>query len=139
MKQEPDGFANVWAIWRPHMRKNDGRGLARETYAKHLAKGAEPQDIEDGVRWYLASLKERDREYIPMFSTWINRGAYEDGAVNWREMQEKQQAFAFKAEAERLQYQERLDRIAAERAARRISPPPLMISGPSEQSIPTSH
>jgi hypothetical protein len=81
------GFDAFWTIWRPHMRKNDGRGMARETYGKCLAKGAEPQDIADGARWYLASLKERDKEYIPLCATWLNRCAYEDGAILWREFQ----------------------------------------------------
>jgi hypothetical protein len=69
------------------MRKNDGRGDARACYAKQLRAGAEPQDIADGARWYLASLKERDKEYIPLCATWLNRGAYEDGAILWREFQ----------------------------------------------------
>jgi hypothetical protein len=118
---EPVGFSEFWNWWRPHMRKNDGRGLARETYAKHLARGAEPQDIADGARWYLASLKERDKEYIPLCATWLNRCAYEDGAILWREMQEKHREFAARAESERKQYQERLNMIAAERAARQIT------------------
>jgi len=29
MKPEPEGFPEAWALWRPYMRKNDGRGEAR--------------------------------------------------------------------------------------------------------------
>lgn len=89
MKPEPDGFAEAWSLWRPHMRKNDGRGEARTAFAKHIKGGASPADIIDGIRFYLRGLTDRDREYIPLFATWVNRGAYEDGAIAEREYQQR--------------------------------------------------
>lgn len=78
MKKEPDGFAEFWSLWRPHARKTDGRKLARETFAKHVRAGAEPQDIVLGAAWFLRTMKEKDRDFIPLSSTWMNRGTYED-------------------------------------------------------------
>ena len=89
MKPEPEGFPEAWALWRPHMRKNDGRGEARAAFSKHIKGGASPADIIDGIRFYLRGLKEAELPYIPMFSTWINRGAYEDGAIAEREYQQR--------------------------------------------------
>lgn len=77
-RQEPEGFATFWDVWRPHARHTDGRGQARETFAKHLKGGADPQDIIDGAKWFFRTMKERDRDYVPLASSWLNRGAYED-------------------------------------------------------------
>lgn len=81
MKPEPQGFPEFWAIWKPYARKTDGRGLARETFAKHVRSGADPKDIINGAAWFLRTLKERDREYVPLSSTWMNRGTYEDDCI----------------------------------------------------------
>ena len=81
MRKEPDGFPEFWSIWRPFARKTDGRGLARETFAKHVRAGADPQDIINGAAWFLRTLKERDREFIPLSATWMNRGTYEDDCI----------------------------------------------------------
>lgn len=88
-KQEPEGFAEFWAVWRPHARHTDGRGLARDTFAKHTRGGAEPLDIIDGARWFFRTMKERDKEFVPLSSTWINRRAYEDMALQERSYQER--------------------------------------------------
>lgn len=90
MKQEPDGFADFWSLWRPNMRHTDGRKLARDTFAKLVSGGACPQDIVDGARYFLRNMKERDREFIPLSSTWLNRGAYEDFAESERAFQARQ-------------------------------------------------
>lgn len=45
MRQEPTGFSEFWHVWLPFKRRNDGRGEARATFAKHLKQGANPQDI----------------------------------------------------------------------------------------------
>lgn len=79
--KEPEGFAEFWELWRSHKRKNDGRGLARETFAKHVRAGVDPEDIILGAAWFLRTMKERDREFIPLSSTWMNRGLYEDDCV----------------------------------------------------------
>lgn len=75
---EPEGFAEFWSIWLPHARHTDGRGLARETFRRHLLNGAMPDDIIDGARWFIRSMTDRDRQYVPLSSTWINREAYID-------------------------------------------------------------
>lgn len=77
MKNEPEGFKEFWeGVWRAHARHTDGRGLARDTYAKLVKGGADPQDIIDGARYFIRTLK--DPQYIPLSSTWLNRGAFED-------------------------------------------------------------
>ena len=79
--KEPEVFPAFWDLWRPHARKTDGRKLARETFAKHVRAGADPEDIVYGAAWFLRTMKERDREFIPLSSTWMNRGSYEDDCI----------------------------------------------------------
>jgi hypothetical protein len=86
--QEPEGFAAFWNLWRPHARNTDGRGLARETFAKHVRAGADPEDIVLGAAWFLRTMKEKDREFIPLSSTWLNRGSYEDLCEHERKYQD---------------------------------------------------
>lgn len=88
-EQEPEGFPEFWSAWRPFMRKNDGRGEARTTYRKHILAGAEPADIIDGAKAYLRSLTERDKPYIPLAATWLNRCAYEDWAEQERDYRKR--------------------------------------------------
>jgi len=88
-EQEPEGFADFWTAWMPYRRKNDGRGEARTAYRKHVLSGAEPQDIIDGARAYLRSLTDRDKPYIPLAATWLNREAYEDWAQEERDYQKR--------------------------------------------------
>lgn len=88
-EQEPEGFPQFWSEWRPFMRKNDGRGEARATYRKHILAGAEPADIIDGAKAYLRSLTEREKPYIPLAATWLNREAYADWAEHEREYQKR--------------------------------------------------
>lgn len=96
---EPDGFSEWWDIWRPISRHTDGRGLARETFRRHVLNGALPQDIIDGTRWFIRSMKDRDREYVPLSSTWLNREAYLDGC----EQERTYQARLAEAQAKRTQ------------------------------------
>lgn len=84
---ETDEFREFWAMWQPKARHTDGRGLARETFFKHVSEGADPLDIVDGARWFLRGVK--DREYIPLSSTWLNREAYEDMAEQERGFQQR--------------------------------------------------
>ena len=88
---EPMGFSEFWADWLPHARHTDGRGLARETFRRHILNGAEPQDIIDGARWFLRSMTDRDRQYVPLSSTWLNREAYIDLCEKERAYQARQQ------------------------------------------------
>jgi hypothetical protein len=88
MKQEPEGFDIFWSqIWRPHARHTDGRGLARETFAKLVKNGADPQDIIDGARCFFRTMKDRDKDYVPLSSTWLNREPYIDLAEQERTYQ----------------------------------------------------
>lgn len=87
MRQEPEGFADFWSVWRPHARHTDGRGIARETFARHIKAGADPQDIIDGAKCFFRTMKDRDREFVPLAATWLNRGAYEDLAETERAYQ----------------------------------------------------
>ncbi|MBS0257239.1 MAG: hypothetical protein JSR13_05925 [Proteobacteria bacterium] len=86
---ETPGFIQFWECWRPHARHTDGRGLARETFSKHVKNGADPQDIIDGARYFFRSMKERDKEYVPLSSTWMNRSSYEDLAEQERAYQRR--------------------------------------------------
>ena len=73
---EPEGFAEFWAAWQPMCRPTDGRGLARETFRKHVLNGALPEDIIDGAKWFLRGVK--DRQYVPLSATWLNREPWPD-------------------------------------------------------------
>ncbi|MGV1869737.1 hypothetical protein [Agrobacterium rosae] len=99
-KEEPEGFTEFWEIWRPHQRHTDGRGLARETFSKHVKNGADPQDIIDGARYFFRSMKERDKEYVPLSSTWMNRGSFEDLAEQERNYERQLQERLAKRAAE---------------------------------------
>lgn len=89
MKQEPQGFPEFWSIWLPIKRRNDGRGEARDTFAKHLKRGANPQDIIAGARWYARNIPT-GYEYVPLASTWLNRGVWEDDCEKERAFQARQ-------------------------------------------------
>ncbi len=88
---EPEGFSSFWSVWKTIARHTDGRGLARETFRKHVLMGAEPQDIIDGAQWFARNLTDRDRNgFVPLSSTWLNREAYIDFAEKERALQESQ-------------------------------------------------
>jgi hypothetical protein len=91
---EPEGFEDFWNCWRPHARHTDGRGLARETFRKHVLNGALPQDIIDGAKWFIRNLSARDREYVPLSSTWLNRETWADLCERERAFQERQASVA---------------------------------------------
>jgi hypothetical protein len=79
---ETPEFKIFWEdIWRAHARHTDGRGLARDAFVKHIRNGADPQDIIDGARYFFRSMKDKDREFVPLSATWINRMSYEDLAA----------------------------------------------------------
>ena len=89
---EPEMFTDFWAIWQPVSRHTDGRGLARDTFRKHVLNGADPQDIVDGARWFVRNMSDRDRDFVPLSSTWINREAYLDLCEKERAFQERSEA-----------------------------------------------
>ena len=88
-KGESPEFLAFWALWLPHARNTDGRGLARDAFGKHVKDGADPQDIVDGAAWFLRNLSERTRDFVPLSATWLNREAYLDFAPKERAFQAK--------------------------------------------------
>lgn len=86
--ETPD-FVEFWNAWKPHARHTDGRGDARDTFFKHVNAGADPRDIVDGAKYFIRTMKERDREYIPLAASWINKRAYEDMAESERALQRR--------------------------------------------------
>lgn len=88
-KDETPEFQAFWKIWMPNARKTDGRGLARDAFIKHVRMGADPQDIIDGAACFFRTMKERDREFVPLSATWLNREAYTDLAEQERTYQER--------------------------------------------------
>lgn len=83
---ETTEFLAFWECWKPIMHKNDGRGSARDEFFRHVEeRGADPQDIVDGARWFVRN--GGNAEYKLHAQTWLNRRAYEDGAESERAYQ----------------------------------------------------
>jgi hypothetical protein len=78
LANESDEFFSFWSLWQPVARNTDGRHLAKAAFMKHVREGYEPQDIVDGAAWFIRNLKDREREFVPLSATWINRGTYLD-------------------------------------------------------------
>lgn len=87
--QEPEGFEELWQVWRPYARHTDGRGKARPTYIKWLQEGADPQDIIDGARYHIRSKPEKDRPYINLLSVYINSERWVDECKEERAYQQR--------------------------------------------------
>ena len=87
---EHEGFPEFWELWKAHQRGTDGRGKARPAYTKLMLNGADPQDILDGARWFLRNLKDRDREFIPLASSWLNSERWADDCELERTFQKRQ-------------------------------------------------
>lgn len=91
--EESPEFRIFWEeVWRKHARHTDGRGLAREKFNRIVKDGADPQDIIDGSKWFFLTMKERDREFVPLSATWLARGAFEDLAEQYRAHEARRQA-----------------------------------------------
>lgn len=86
---ETPEFVEFWTAWKPHARHTDGRGDARDTFFKHVNAGVDPRDIVDGAKYFIRTMKERDREYIPLAASWINKRSYEDMAEAERALQQR--------------------------------------------------
>lgn len=84
---ETPEFIEFWGDWRKYARETDGRGDARDCFLKHTRQGADPHDIVDGARYFLRTLK--DKQFIPLAASWLNKRAYEDMAEMEREYQER--------------------------------------------------
>lgn len=93
---ETPEFKTFWEeVWRPHMNPNDGRGAARDEFFRHVELyGADPQDLVDGARWFIFQGGNQKRAHDGSLiqqhaSSWLNKRAYEDGAEQWREYQQR--------------------------------------------------
>ncbi len=82
-------FVEFWSAWKRFARHTDGRGDARDTFLQHVKFGVDARDILDGARYFLRTMKDKDREYIPLAASWINKRAYEDLAELERAYQAK--------------------------------------------------
>lgn len=85
---ETPEFQQFWEAWKPFARDTDGRGAARDAFLDHVNSGADPADIVDGARFFLRSMK--DKQFVPLVQTWLNRRAFEDMAEQERSYQERQ-------------------------------------------------
>lgn len=85
---ETPEFQQFWEAWKPYARDTDGRGAARDAFLDHVNSGADPADIVDGARFFLRSMK--DKQFVPLVQTWLNRRAFEDMAEQERSYQERQ-------------------------------------------------
>ena len=86
---ESPEFQEFWRVWLPAARETDGRGDARDTFLEHIKRGADPQDIVDGAKWFLRNLKDRD--FIPLAASWLNKRSYEDHAEQYRAYEARRQ------------------------------------------------
>ncbi|MNE13585.1 hypothetical protein D3C80_1064250 [compost metagenome] len=84
---ETPEFIQFWEAWRPYARDTDGRGAARDAFLTHVNAGADPMDIVDGARFFLRSIK--DKQFVPLVQTWLNRRAFEDMAEQERAYQRR--------------------------------------------------
>lgn len=84
---ETPEFIQFWEAWRPYARDTDGRGAARDAFLTHVNAGADPADIVDGARFFLRSIK--DKQFVPLVQTWLNRRAFEDMAEQERAYQRR--------------------------------------------------
>lgn len=115
MKDESPFFIAFWAVWKPYARHTDGRGLAREAFNKHVRNGANPQDIVDGAKAFFRTMKDRDREYVPLSATWLNRESFMDLAEAQRDHERRMQ----EAQSRRV---EQIKQQASAPAAQAIDP-----------------
>lgn len=77
IEAEPEGFTEFWTFWRPHMRHTDGKGDAKAAYRKALLRGDLPADILDGAKGFIRNMSDKDRPYIPLAASWLNKESYE--------------------------------------------------------------
>ena len=88
-KHETPEFQEFWATWKPYARHTDGRAVARDAFLRLSEDGASQRDMVDGAKCFFRTMKEKDREYVPLAATWLRRGAYEDLAIQERQHQQR--------------------------------------------------
>lgn len=87
--QGPPGFDEFWQVWRQVKRRTDGRLDAMDGFEKLIRRGADPQDIIDGARWFIRNLPA-GYEFVPLAKTWLNRGGWMDDCEKERAFQARQ-------------------------------------------------
>lgn len=88
-ENEPEGFDRFWQLWKPNMRHTDGKSDARKGYIKAILRGAMPEDIFDGAQGYIRFMPEKDRPYIQLAETFLNKERYDDWCDRERDYQRR--------------------------------------------------
>jgi hypothetical protein len=70
-----DEAFRLWWDWWP---RKDGRKEAKAAYEAAVAAGATTREIEMGMLVQLHELKQREKRYIPLAATWLNRKGWLD-------------------------------------------------------------
>lgn len=73
---EPEGFAEFWAIYPP--RRNSSKADARKAYAAALKAGADPAEIIAGAKLYADSQHGQDSQFTAHAKTWLHGKRWED-------------------------------------------------------------
>lgn len=63
-----DPFELHWKLWP----RKDDKQVGRRAYAKALKK-IFPADLDKAIHSYLARIAGTDKQFVPMFSTWLNK------------------------------------------------------------------
>lgn len=84
-------FIELWeTVWPAVRSQYDGRAFAREAYFRHVWwNDADEQDIVDAARFYVRTATTSNDNRRLLFSNWMDRGAYEDLAVQERDFQRR--------------------------------------------------
>lgn len=69
----PKGGGSEFDLWWADYPRKDAKDGARRGYAKALKEGATAADLLDGLRRYQFN---EDPKFIPMPTTWLNRGSW---------------------------------------------------------------
>lgn len=86
---EPEGFVQFYQFWKPHKRHTCNSSDARASYVKALLRGADPAEILDGAKGYITFMPEKDKPYIQLAQTFLNKSIYEDWFDRWREHEKR--------------------------------------------------
>jgi hypothetical protein len=71
------------------MRHTDGKSDARQSYIKALLRGVLPDDLLAGAQGYIRFMPDKDKPYIQLSQTWLNKDRWEDWADKEREYQKR--------------------------------------------------
>lgn len=68
-----DNFDDIWGIYP----KKQGKGAAKKAYEKAMKK-IDPNILLDRIKAYVEAIQNKDLQYIPMLSTWLNQERWGD-------------------------------------------------------------